>query len=640
MPNNGNKLYEFGSFQVDASQGLLLHEGQPVRLPPKTFELLLFLLERNNQVVDKETLMLGVWQDTFVEDANLTVHISTLRKIFNNDKARSAQIETFPKHGYRLSVKIAKKSEGNGTEDNKRVGNIEAVGSLNASADGEKTAGNHPKRPRTVLVTAIIVFALFAVILSVVRYSNYSGTSGTPAITLIAVLPFENRSTDESNQYLSIGLSEDLFRHLSKFPGARVTPIESAFKYSAGNSDNAKIAQALGVDLVLTGSFERVDSDFAITARLYDKRNDAIVWEKKYLRQIEDFQQVEENIIREVLSKIGAGNDSSEDLIHLSSSTRNSEAYDYFLRARSLRLKGGNENLRQSLEYFRKAYTVDPDFAMAYVETADVYNLLANNGGVDPLIVRPMATAAINRAFALDDKLPEAFIVSAELKTCDWKWEQAEADYQRAIELDPNSVRAHDNFSRFLGLRGKYDLAMDEIKKAQLLDPLSIRLKKKEGIILIYSRRYHEALDAFKVFNGLEDDGSSHFEFGWIHALLGSNDKAIVEFEAVLKQTKDDANIYCYLGYALAKRGDQEAARKLIRDFDSSGRYVSPATLAFIFIGLDEKKRALDLLDTAYEKRDLQMIYLNSEGIYDSLRKEPRFRDLLNKVGLPESKPL
>ena len=288
------------------------------------------------------------------------------------------------------------------------------------------------------------------------------------------------------------------------------------------------------------------------------------------------------------------------------------------------------------LENFTKAYTLDPHYAAAYAAAAEMYELLANNGAVDPAEAHPKAIFALTKALEIDPQSADNYRVLSIIRINEWKWKEAEEAIERAIALDPSYAKAHRQYTRLLASQGKFDASFESIKRAQSLDPLNLRLKDDEGIILVYSKRYDDALRIFHNIAGLEPNSLVDFERGWILALQGNYEESIFYFQKVSEATKDDVAIDCYLGYALARSGRHKEAHQLLKEVEASGRYVSPAVLAFFYIGFGDHETALDLLEKAYSKNDMQLKFLRTERIYDAIAAEPRFQQLVRAVGLSD----
>ena len=627
------KIYEFGQFQLDTGQHLLTHAGSVVKLKLKTLAVLECLLERSNEVVEKGRLMQQVWPNSFVEDANITVHISTLRKTFADAGDQGISIETFPRVGYRFcgDVRQVDKADA-GNSSAASNGGVRDVAEPPPVIKTAATAGLRVFRGRRYIFAGLAVVSalVFGVAILAWRAGGRSAVDAQAASVSMAVIPIAATSLPLEHHYLGPGLTDNLVTSLSGIPGVRVLQIDTAALRMDG--EPTKAPELAEFRFIISGSIDERFGEFVVNLRCFDRDAGSVILEKSYLQNRGDFQEVEEKIINDLIGSSVIAFPPQ----HWTVRTKNKDAYHSYLKGRELRVKMGNNNLRASLPYFREAYTADPDFALAYAATGDVYALLANNGGADPAVAIPLAKSAISRALALDGTLAEAWIESAGIKTMEWDWNSADNDYRRALEIRPFSVKAHRRYARFLALRGEYERAFAEIRLAQKLDPLALYLKKQEVVLLIYARRYDEALRAFTEYNSLDHAELNNFELGWIQALRGDYATAVGHFEKVIARDASDKIVDCYYAYALAMSGQKVRARSILAGLETGDLPVSPAARAFVHIGLGDNERALQLIEEAYASRDLQLIYLRAEGIYDPLHTDKRFQDVCAKVGLPQ----
>jgi DNA-binding winged helix-turn-helix (wHTH) protein/tetratricopeptide (TPR) repeat protein len=481
MDERNPAIFEFGPFRLDVGQKTLSSDASDIKLPPKTLELLIYFVKNPNKTIAKATLMSEVWPETFVEEANLSVHVSMLRKVLvrpgvEGTTEKVVSIETYPRVGYRFSANVT------------------------CLTPPENTVEMQPVRMPPVKASNRHAISVFAVLLAAGAFLAWSALS-RPA---------------PSPQPLS--------------------------------QDN--------------------------------------------------------------------------------------EAREFYERGMQYRVRSGNENIKLALESYTKAYTLDPGFAKAYAAAAEMYELLANNGAVDPAVAHPKAIAAITKALEIDPQLAEGHRVLSVIKTNEWEWVAAEEAILKAIDLERSSARSRQQYARLLAVLGRYDAALNAMREAEAADPMNLRLKETEGAILVYAGQYEEALRVFNDIEALESASMVDFELGWIEELRGNYDAAILHIGSVLQRSGDDSVIECYLGYALARSGRRAEARELLRKLQTSPRYVSPATLAFFYIGFDDSGAALDLLEKAYSEHDLQLKFLTAERIYDPISAEPRFIELVRKVGL------
>jgi tetratricopeptide (TPR) repeat protein len=298
--------------------------------------------------------------------------------------------------------------------------------------------------------------------------------------------------------------------------------------------------------------------------------------------------------------------------------------------------KKGTESLRKALDYYQRAIALDPNFALAYAGMSSTYTFLAESS-VDAKEALARSKAAALKALELDETLADAHWALGNIKANEWDWAAAENQYKRAIELNPSLAVAHYDYAYYLSCMGRHPEALAEIKRAQELDPLNLHFRATEGFILWLARRYDEAIPQLQSVLRTEPDNlAGHIFLGYVYASKGAYPEAIAEYQKSRSLQKEFAptSTQCCLGYAYAVAGKRSEALALLHKLKTTGEYVSPAELAILYVGLGDKEAALDLLGKAYEAHDLQLRHLKVDPHYDSLRGDPRFQDLLRRVGL------
>ncbi|MEK6303754.1 MAG: protein kinase [Acidobacteriota bacterium] len=475
---------------------------------------------------------------------------------------------------------------------------------------------------------ALIVAALVVAVAAVLYFASGSG-----AINSVAVLPFDNASNDPNTEYLSDGISDSLINSLSKLPQLKVISRNSSFKYRGKEVDLQEVAKALGVQAIVTGRVMQVGDRLQVSAELADTRDKTQMWGEQYNRQATDLQAVQEEIARTISEKLRLRLTGAQEQQLRKRATGDSAAYQLYLNGLFYWRKGGTENYRKALDYYNKAAALDPNFALAYTGVASVYNQLG--GTDDPKETVANAKAAIQRSLGLDETLAEAHGVLANIKLSEWDWPGAEIEYKRAIELNPNLAAAHGDYAVCLSTMGRQPEALTENKRAQELDPLRVSIRNGEGIILLNARRHDEAISQFqKVINMQPDYSQAHEYLGYTYAAKGMYAEAIAEYQKAISIEEDPTLIQAYLGYSYAMSGKRDEALNFLDKMKTTKEYVSPAELAILYAGLGDKEEAFAALERAYAEHDPQMQYLKVEAHYDSLRADPRFTDILRKVGL------
>jgi serine/threonine protein kinase/tetratricopeptide (TPR) repeat protein len=495
---------------------------------------------------------------------------------------------------------------------------------------------------RMILVGAL---AFVFVVALVVTGAFYFGSSTHTRINSVAVLPFANASGDPNTEYLSDGITEGIIDRLSGLPNVKVISRASAFRYKKREIEPQKVGRELGVEALVTGRVVQRGDDLSVTAELVDAREDKQLWGEQYSRKVADAASVQQEIATAISGNLRLRL-TSEDRTRLAkSSATNPEAYQLYLKGRYLANQSTAEELKKSIEYFQQAIDKDPGYAMAYVGLADSYNWLG--GGLNylpPSETLPKAKVAALKALEQDDTLGEAH---AALAYAEWfydrDWPSAEREFRRAIDLNPNSAISHQRFSECLLTRGLFDEAINEIKRAQELDPISTYGLGGMGHAYLLMRRYDEAIPHFqKALDLYPNAAFIRAQLAWSYALKGMYQQAFAEYDKIAAPDKSVATenqlVADGLGWVYAVSGRRADALKIAKAFGdlSSHAYVDFYQLATIYAGLNEKDEAFRLLEKGYAERAAGMPYLAVDPFWDGMRSDPRYVDLLRRMGLPQ----
>ena len=523
-----------------------------------------------------------------------------------------------------------------------------AVTTANAEVAGASTqaAAVRPTSSAEFIASGIkqhkrgLTIALLALLLTALGFGYWYSSrpsATTTQIESIAVLPFQNASGDANLDYLSDGVSESLINKLSQLPHLKVIARTSSFKYRGENIDIQEVARKLGVQGIVMGKVLQRGDNLSIRVEMVDARDNKQLWGEQYDRKATDTLVVQQEIGQTIAEKLRLKLTGEQKQQVAKRLTENPEAYQLYLNGLFYFRKNGFENVRKSLDYFNQAVALDPKFALAWVSTADVYRWFSGYSRLDSREANAKAGTAVSRALALDESLADAHRTLASIKWDEWDWAGAEREYRRAIELDPNLTSAHTWYSYYLSAMGRHAEALTEIKRAQELDPLRLNLRAGEGANLLRARRYDEAIAKLEEVIRLETDHfDAHFFLGLTYAMKGRYAEATAEYQKTMSIDKENSASLCYIGYSLAMSGKRGEALAVLNKLKTTREYVSPAELAILYIGLGDKEGALAEFEKAYSAHDLQMQYLKVEPHHDSLRSDPRFADLLKRVGLPQ----
>jgi len=489
------------------------------------------------------------------------------------------------------------------------------------------------KRHKLAAAVAVIAMVLGAVALIAYLHARNPGV----AIESIAVLPFQNRSTELDSEYLSDGLAESLIYRLSQLPNLKVSPTSTVFRYKGKDIDPIKVGQELGVSAVLSGRIVQRGDQLTISADLVDVRNNRLLWGEQYDRKLSDLLATQREIAREIVDKLKL-KVSGEEKVFAKHYTESNEAYQLYLKGRFYWNKRTVETNKKSIEYFNQAIEKDPSFALAYAGLADCYVIRINP--LQPREKMLKAKAAAIRALELDDSLSEAHTSLARvLAVYDWDSKGAEKEFKRAIELNPRNAIAHQWYGGYFEAIGRHNESIAERKRACDLDPLSLNANSELGLAFYFARDYDQAIEQFQKTLELQPN------FSLVDAFLpaafeqkGKYDQAIAGFQngIALKGSTELSFLMSGLGHVYGVSGKKAEARALLDELKqmSLQEYVPAESIALVYAGLGEKDQAFAWLEKAYGERSFGVAWLKVEPRWDSLRSDPRFADLLRRVGL------
>src|ERR1700730_17174171 len=406
--------------------------------------------------------------------------------------------------------------------------------------------------------------------------------------------------------------------------------------YKGKQIDPQEVANALGVQGIVTGRIVLRADNLLISVELVNARDKTQMWGGQYTRKAADIQAVQEEIARAISEKLRLRLTGAQEQQLTKHATQNPQAYQLYLNGLFYLREGGFENVRKALDYFNHAVGLDPDFALAWVGVARTYRFFAGNSLLDPKEALIKAKAAVRRALELDETLAAAHWVMAGIKQNEWDWAGAEGEYERAIELNPNLADAHFRYAEYLSLIGRHTEALAEIKRAEELDPLQDSVRVREADTLFLARRYDEAIEILQNAIKLTPESiGAHFSLGSTYAAKGMSEQAINEYQKEISIQGETTTGLCYLGYALGMSGKRSEARAILDKLKTTKEYVSPTELAVLYVGLGDNDGAIASLEKAYAAHDLQLQTLKVEPGLDRLRSDPRFQDLVRQIGLP-----
>jgi TolB-like protein/Tfp pilus assembly protein PilF/predicted Ser/Thr protein kinase len=515
---------------------------------------------------------------------------------------------------------------------------------LKRDTDSGRSAASKEAAPQSALqlwwparrTLAVGGAALAAVLALATWFAVFRGQSNS--IDSLAVLPFVNVGADPNAEYLSDGITESIINNLSQLPRLRVMARSTVFRYKTKQADPQEVGHELHVAAVLSGRLQQRGDTLVVQAELVDVDKGTQLWGEHYNRKLADVLAVQEDISREISEKLRLRLTGEEKKRLTKRYTANGEAYQEYLKGRYYWNKRTEEGYQKGIEQFQQAIDKDPNYALAYTGLADCYSLLGRFGGLPPKEAFSKAKAEARKALEIDDQLAEAHNSLARVIWNDWDWSSAEREFKRAEELNPNYATGHHWYAYFLSDMGRQDEAIAEIKRAQELDPLSLVINLDVGIVFYFARRYDQAIEQYR--RALEMDPNFYRTYlysGQAHVQKGRYEEAIAEMNKA-RQLDDNQWVLGELGYAYAVAGKRGEAQKALDQLKglSKRRYIDPYYVALIHAGLGEKDQAFAWLDKAYKERSTRLTSLIVDAELDSLRSDPRFAELVRKVGLPQ----
>jgi serine/threonine-protein kinase len=458
-------------------------------------------------------------------------------------------------------------------------------------------------------------------------------------IRSLAVLPLVNTASDVNAEYLSDGITESLINMLSQLPGLRVMARSTVFRYKGREVDAQEVGRALKVRAVLTGRLLLRGNRLLIKTELVDVADGSQLWGEHYNRELTEIFAVEEAIARDLVEKLQLRLTGEQKKRLRKPYTKDTEAYQLYLKGRYHWNKRTEEGLKKGIQYFEQAIDKDPAFALAYTGLADCYHNLGGWGHLPPQEAYPRAKAAAAKALEIDDLLAEAHTALAmSLKEYDWDWPGAEREYQCALKLNPNYAIAHQWYGEYLAAIGRHPEAIAAIQRAQELDPLSLIINATLGRHGYYfARQYDRAIEQCgKVLEMDPNFWVAHSFLGWIYAQTGQVSEALAAFQTARRLENNLENI-AGLGFIYGLSGQREEARKALAELMelATKRYVSPIVIALVHVGLEERDQAFAWLEKAFEHHSQWLSEINVDAAFDSLRSDPRATDLLRRIGFP-----
>jgi len=620
QPVSEEAIIRFAEFELALKSGELRRNGDVIRLQPQPFKVLVFLASHAGQTVTRQELQQAVWEaETFVDfEHGLNFCIKQIRNALGDDAQSPRVIETLPRRGYRF---IAEVEELNGS----------------SSIEPERESANpteKPARPRSSAMIAALIGLIVAagLIAAYFAWRSTREVAAPQSKVMIAVLPFENLSGDPAEDYFSDGMTEEMIARLGQLQPKSLGVIArtSAMTYKGANKDIARIGRELGVGYVVEGSVRRAEDRVRITAQLIQVSDQTHRWSDSYDRSTGDALRVQRQVADQIATALAI--ELLADKKKEAEGSTSAEAVDAYLRGRYLWNKGDRESVSRSVEYFNQAIERDSNYVGAWAGLADSYRLLGMNYAMLPAEAYPKAIAAASRAVELNPANADALVSLGTIKfRYEWKWDEAEQYFRRAVEINPNFGMAHHDYAWFLVAMQRFDEGIEHMKQAQRLDPLSPLANSDVGWVYLMARRYDEAIEQINRTLELEPAfGSALACLERAYTLSGRPREAL---ETLLKETGDTGRISTRDADP-SQTMNSLYRKRLERRLDAIKKVrTSSYSMATTCAAAGDRDQTITWLERAFSERDPMLVQARTDPAFDALRSDERFVTVIKRIG-------
>jgi DNA-binding winged helix-turn-helix (wHTH) protein/TolB-like protein/Flp pilus assembly protein TadD len=646
MSSAAQYLYEFGPYRLDVDERLLTRDGEAVEMTAKVFDLLVILVENPGKLLEKSFLLDQLWPNSFVEEVNLSVNISALRKALGEQPSSPQFIETVPKRGYRFIGNVTTQVVSDDKPSLALSGERTVLQSPEMSAssvatstkEDSTTSARAPNRsgrtdghPYSLMGAALIVTAALGFAVYLVLKQPNKKTPPVARTHVIAVLPFKTLTNVEADQALGLGMADALINRLGNLQRVIVRPTSTILKYSTADLDPQAAGRDLGVEAVLDGRLQRDDKKIRVTAQLIKVEDGSSLWTGTFDDFFTNLFALQDSISERMAEALSLQLTRDEQQLMARRNTEDTEAYQLYVQGRYFHFK---YEFDKAERFLQQAIDRDPEFALAYAALAVNYEALATRNP-SPQQLRDKAIEAASKALSLDPNLDEAYNAMGWVKFLgDWDWSAAETSLRHAIELKPNNADAHINLAALLICLGRLDEGLRESEQALQLDPVSDDINFNYAYNLVFARQNDRAMA----------QGKRMMELNPHHPSLGTTMASIYLANSMFEQARnvveqnygDEAarkNPYLALAYkGLGQQAKaQDVLNTMLQEPTRAGRRYS---IALVYAALGDKERTLEWLEKSYQSHDNQMIHLKVEPGWDILRSDPRFISLLQRMHL------
>jgi TolB-like protein/DNA-binding winged helix-turn-helix (wHTH) protein/Tfp pilus assembly protein PilF len=629
----------FGVFQLDLRAGELRKHGLRVRLQEQPFQILTMLLEHPGEVVTREELQKKLWPaDTFVDfDHGLNKAVSKIREALGDSAESPRFVETVARRGYRFLADVKVDAEAP-----VRSPELATLPHPVAEAGDRPDLAGKPRIPKHLLPSLMwkmSAFTLLLLVASLAVWKIHSWIRPSSAIRSLAVLPLESLSSDASQDYFADGMTDELISDLGQISALRVISRTSVMTYKHARKPLPQIARELNVDAVVEGTVLRSGDQVRITAQLIEASTDKHLWSQSYEGELRDTLALQNQVARAIADQIRINLNPQEQAALKTVRVVNPQAYESYLKGRYFWNKRTADGLKVALAYFHQATDEDPNYAQAYSGLADTYALLGDwqYAVMTPKEALPKAKAVATKALELDSALGEAHNSLAFcLDGFDWDFDSAGKEFRRAIELNPGYATAHHWYAWHLSLLGRYDEAIPEMRKAESLDPLSLIINADLAELLVLAHSYDQSIQQSRKTIEMDSNFAlAHIQLAQAYLAKHMNEEAVAELQKAVQLSGGSPTSIANLARAYVATGKRSEAQKLLSDLKkrSSPSSSYAAEISVIYAALGDTDQAMNWLEKGYEERFNPGVLLRPG--FDPIRSDPRFEDLVRRIGFP-----
>jgi TolB-like protein/DNA-binding winged helix-turn-helix (wHTH) protein/Flp pilus assembly protein TadD len=651
-------------YELDLRPRRLRRGSHVLKLERIPLEILVLLVEHQDGIVTRDEIVSRVWgKGVFLDtDNSIRGAIRKLRQALKDDAESPRFIQTVTGQGYRFIAPVTPPEEAKPTETpsaealtvptneqnlvSEPVGWLQTPGLRSVGEPQDRTAAKLPAAEishgqrnwlahRWFLLGAVSLLVL-ATVTTYILTRGRPADAKAPKITSLAVLPLKNLSGDPAQEYFADGMTEEVIGRLSMIRGLRVISRTSAMQFKDTRLSAPEIARKLGVDALVEGSVIREGDRIRIHAQLIRASTDEHFWSEEYDRELGDALTLESDVAQSIARRVEVTVSGEERARLVTAHSVSPEVYESYLKG--LAAKGNNrDEVEKQIAWFDEAIRKDPTFAPAYVGLAGAYGVLGTVFvGAPPSETRPKVINAARKALELDPDLADAHVLLADMYMRQWKWAKAEAEYRRALDLNPNDAAAYNGFSYWLLCHGRMEEALAWARRARDLDPLGPS-GHTIGFILLNAHRYDEAIREFRdVLAVRPDDRLPLWPLGWALVCNQQAEEAIPVLEKAASVTDRSPGVISTLVWAYAHTGRRADALRLLGELKKRQQtgYVPAGAFVNAYLGLGDNDEAFAWFERAYEEQSNILIYIKVSPWFDPLRGDPRFQDLVRRVGL------